>query len=139
MDLQISSNKIPLDRLKTTDSTTFSPVFLLVFGSGLESVSSDAHVEAVIMTWGGASRYPWVNSKPPTDQNHNHPAVNQQGNGKSHFLVGNTSSNGPYSIAILFYWSVGASIIDDNHTWPLANLPLQNQKYSSFCGSSNKA
>ena len=35
-----------------------------------------------------------------------YPPVNKHSNGKSPFLIGNTSSNGGFSIAMLDYWSV---------------------------------
>ena len=39
-------------------------------------------------------------------EEHAYSPVNQHGNGKSPILIGDTSSKGPFSIAILVYWSV---------------------------------
>jgi len=54
-----------------------------------------------------------------------YPPINEHGNGKSTFYVGNTSSNGPFPIAMLVYW-----VCKNKKLW-LENTGLKKNSWPS--------
>ena len=53
---------------------------------------------------GGPSTTAWMAGNPREILMKSYLPINEHGNGKSTFYVGNTSSNGPFPIAMLVYW-----------------------------------